>query len=452
MSHPENIFGTDGVRDRAGEGLLSDASIERFGLALASFVREGVDYIIRTPRVLIGRDTRVSGPRIEALLSESLGRRHATVESAGILPTPAISLLVDKLGYDLGVVISASHNPPEFNGLKVFDRRGRKLDVGSEQRITALYHRVPDFSERRSTAISFQPDLPRRYLDFLAQAPTIDLRGLTVVLDCACGATAPVAVQAFERAGARVIAIHTDLDGERINVDCGSLNPEAVGEVVKREGADLGVAFDGDGDRAILVDEKGEVVDGDEVMALWALDLHGRGALRRELLVTTVMSNAGMESYLRDQGISLIRTGVGDREVYQAMELNDAVLGGEQSGHIIDRQYASTGDGIRTGLAIARLLHDRGEPLSKLRAPIPRFPQVLLGVEVEHKVDFEELERVTSQIRRVEEALEGRGRLLLRYSGTEPLARILVEGPDPEENRDLAESLAELLRNEPRLH
>ncbi len=451
MSEPVNLFGTDGIRDRAGERFLSAESLERVGFALASFVRGGVDNLIRDPRILIGRDTRTSGPEIESILASAFARRGCVVDRAGVVPTPAVSNLVAELDYDLGIVISASHNPPDFNGVKVFDRRGQKLDVISEERITALYHNLPDGVDREHDDHVNRDDLVAKYLDGFAPFHG-QFEGMTIVLDCAFGATAPVAKEAYESTGARVIVLNTELDGSRINVDCGSLNPGLVAERVLAEKADLGVAFDGDGDRAILVDETGQVVDGDEVMALWALALKAQGKLTGDVLVATVMSNAGMESYLRDNGVELIRTSVGDREVFQEMELRDAALGGEQSGHIIDRAYAATGDGIRTGLSMASLIRSEGKPLSVLRKPIPRFPQILLGVEVVSKVAFNDIPEVVARANQIETTLEGRGRLLLRYSGTEPLARILIEGPDPSENESLANGLADTLRGCAALH
>ncbi|MFQ5655278.1 MAG: phosphoglucosamine mutase, partial [Planctomycetota bacterium] len=356
---PANIFGTDGVRDRGGAGLLSPESLERLGSAIAS-------YALRTrksapPTVLIGRDTRPSGPAIEASLSASLTRDGCRVVSAGVLPTPAISLLVAAGEGDLGIVISASHNPPQFNGVKLFDPEGRKLDVEEEERITRDYVAATPRPGRGAAAgvvgVDDGVQLGNLYLSRLLEAFGGNgfLGGMGVVVDCARGATAVVGPEAFRRAGARVTPLFADLDGERINAGCGSLHPEELRNRVTESGAALGIAFDGDGDRCILVDERGGLVDGDEMLALWALALQKEGRLRGSLLVATVMSNAGMESFLTGRGVRLLRTPVGDREVFEAMEREDAVLGGEQSGHVIYRPEAATGDGIRTGLHLALL-------------------------------------------------------------------------------------------------
>lgn len=442
----ENLFGTDGVRDRAGEGMLTPTALRRLGVAVGEHFGANCP---RAPRVLIGRDTRESGESIESDFGGGLAAAGCEVHTAGVLPTPGISMLVEKLDYDLGIVISASHNPAAFNGVKLFDAGGCKLAVGQEEAITRRFHATQEPAQL-GAAPQARDGFVEAYLDVLMEQMGGDgfLQGMTIALDCARGATVTTARRAYERAGATVHVICEEADGARINDGCGSLHPEPLADVVREHGAALGVAFDGDGDRSILVDEQGGVVDGDEVLTLWALALRDAGQLPGDCLVATVMSNAGMESHLREKGIEMARTPVGDREVFEELQRRGAALGGEQSGHIIYLPEANTGDGVRTGLHVARLLQNAGRSLSELRAEIPRFPQVLLNTEVARKVPFDQLSKVATAARETEERLAGRGRLLLRYSGTEPLARVLIEGPDAAENQSLAEHLIACLVDE----
>ncbi|MGA1779686.1 MAG: phosphoglucosamine mutase [Planctomycetota bacterium] len=461
---PSNIFGTDGIRDLCApdgrsDGWLNPAGLDRLAVGMARLLgraRDAGGIAASPPRVLIGRDPRTSGPAIERSLTASLERRGIAVRHGGLLPTPAVSVLVEAGEAELGIVISASHNPPEFNGVKWFGPDGAKLSEEEERRITCDVLAAPvdpEVDPGPSTlpapAAPEEEALRSLYLDRLlagfGEARPLD--GLRIVLDCARGATAPGAREAFERAGASVVVIHGEPDGERINIDCGSTHPGSLARRVVAEGADLGVAFDGDGDRAILVDEAGGTVDGDEMLAIWALDLRARGRLPGDRIAVTVMSNAGMESHLRERGVDLVRTPVGDREVHEAMRAGGLALGGEQSGHIICED-AMTGDGIRTGLALAEIVRRSGRPLSALRSEIPRYPQTLVGVQVGAKPPLEILPGVQRVVAAAKKALEGHGRILLRYSGTEPLARVLVEGRDAEENADWAERIADSLRTD----
>ena len=453
-NQPANIFGTDGIRDRGGRGWLAPEGLRRLAEAVA---RWGQRTNGPTPRVLIGRDSRTSGPEIEAILRQELERHGAAVRIGGILPTPAVSLLVAHGRADAGIVISASHNPPEDNGVKLFRSDGRKLTIAEEESISAdvlaasgeaTGETPPELSAETFVDEVLRAEYLDRLLASFGEGPFLD--GLHVVIDCARGATSVCALEAFERAGARVEAIHAEPSGAEINRGCGSTHPEAIAGVVLARGADLGIAFDGDGDRAILVDARGETVDGDDMLTLWALDLQSRGELPNDRIAVTVMSNAGMERYLAEAGVSLARTPVGDREVHQTMLREGLALGGEQSGHLIVGE-AATGDGIRTGLAMARLVHESGKPLHELRAPIPRYPQTLTRVEVASKPPLESIPAVMQIVAEGEAALADRGRILLRYSGTEPVARILVEGADEVENRDWAERIAAVLREQPEL-
>lgn len=442
----ENIFGTDGVRDREGQGALASESLRAIGVALARHLATH-----SSPRVLVGRDTRRSGPEIESRLRAELTARGVEFCSAGIIPTPAIAGLVTDHGFDLGLVISASHNPPEFNGIKIFDSRGWKLDPSVEESLTREYFNA--LVEKADPSPLADPPADQRVAEekwrqlYLDRLPVPDLSGMKIVLDCARGATSTTASEAFSRCGATVFTMNDDLDGDRINVGCGSLVPDLAGERVLAEAAAVGIAFDGDGDRALLLDDRGALVDGDDLMALWATALKTDGRLPGNTLVATVMSNAGFETYLREQGITLIRTPVGDREVFQELERTGAVLGGEQSGHLIYRPEGTTGDGIRTGLHLALLVRTSGLGLADLRAAIPRFPQTLIGVSVTQKPPFAELPGVDEAIAAAELALADSGRVLVRYSGTEPLARILIEGPEATANEALAESIAVPIRS-----
>ncbi len=450
-----NIFGTDGIRDVGGHGWLAPDKLQRLSKAIVAWGRRcGFD----SPTVLIGRDPRESGPEIEQILAKALTHFGAEVIDGGLLPTPAVSVLVAAGSADLGIVISASHNPPDFNGLKFFGPDGAKLTVAEEERITAdaFAAQSPDLDLSSRAPVASQADLKtalrEQYLEALLGSfdETDFLEGLHVVLDSARGATSLLAAEAFRRAGAKVEAIFCDPDGMQINVQCGSTHPEACAGVVLAREADLGIAFDGDGDRAILIDEKGCTVDGDEMLALWALDLLAEGQLPGQKIAVTVMSNSGMESFLEENGVELVRTKVGDRAVHQAMLDQGLALGGEQSGHLIYSD-AATGDGIRTGLQLARLIRNSKQPLSQLRAPIPRFPQTLIGIPVSSKPSLDSIPEICAIVEAAERALEGHGRVLLRYSGTEPLARVLVEGRDEQENRHWAEKISEAIREHPAL-
>jgi len=450
-----NIFGTDGIRDLGGHGWLAPDKLQRLSRAIVAWGRRcGFE----SPTVLIGRDPRDSGPEIEQILARALIHYGAGVIDGGMLPTPAVSVLVSAGSADLGIVISASHNPPEFNGLKFFSPDGAKLTVAEEERITAdaFAAESPDLDLESSAAVESHSDvetaLRERYLAELLSSfgEANFLEGLHVVLDSSRGATSLLAAEAFRRAGAEVEAIFCDPDGSQINVQCGSTHPEACAGVVLARRADLGIAFDGDGDRAILIDELGSTVDGDEMLALWALDLLAQGRLPGHRIAVTVMSNSGMESFLEEHGVELVRTKVGDRAVHQAMLDQGLALGGEQSGHLICSD-AATGDGIRTGLQLARLVRNSRQPLSQLRAPIPRFPQTLIGIPVGAKPNLDSIPEICAIVEDAERALEGHGRVLLRYSGTEPLARVLVEGRDAEENRQWADRISEVIREHPAL-
>jgi phosphoglucosamine mutase len=437
------FFGTDGIRGRAGEPPLDGPTVQKIGRAIVRALG------VSAPRVLIGRDTRESGPEIERHLAAGLMAEGAHPESAGVIPTPAIAHLarqrsgLRRRGYHLGVVISASHNPYEDNGIKVFGGAGRKFSTELEDRTEAIIAELDGQPMREARGVE-QRDLGRAYLDHLRRSyggPS--LAGMHVVVDTANGATSFLARPLFEGLGARVTAINDRPDGRNINRECGATHPECVAARVREAGADLGLAFDGDADRCILSDASGRVVDGDHVLFLAARHLHARGALKGGAVVATVMSNVGLEVALGKLGIPLVRTAVGDRNVLDEMERRDANLGGEQSGHVIFRDHEPTGDGLLTALKVLEVVKAAGRPLHELAAELVVYPQVLLNVRVRERAEIEEIPEIKERLDRARSALDGRGRLVVRYSGTEPLLRVMAEGPDEAEVRSLAEGIVE---------
>ena len=419
------IFGTDGVRDIGGKGLLSPDSVDRLGQAIAGHMRRNGT---AGGRVLIARDTRTSGPGIEKILTSALRRVGCSTIHAGVLPTPAVSLLVPDGVADLGLVISASHNPPEFNGIKILDGSGSKLDISQEEAISRDHGRHVG-QPNASLEIEMEEGLGDRYLEKLMASfpPGEFLQGLSVVLDCARGAACHWGPEAFQRAGAEVTVVHGEPDGERINVGCGSLHPEVLGEEVKRIGAAVGIALDGDADRALFCDESGTHVDGDDVIVIWARAMLEEGLLDPPIVALTVMSNVGVEEYLNRHGVSVVRTAVGDRAVAAALKESGGMLGGEPSGHIICPAEAATGDGIRTALAVARRVVQSGRPLSNLYSGIERFPQEQKTLKIQERPPLAQLSLLSATMDQAQQALGSEGRILVRYSGTEPLLRILVE-------------------------
>jgi phosphoglucosamine mutase len=434
------FFGTDGIRGRAGEFPLDPATVQKIGRAIVRALGTPA------PRVLIGRDTRESGPAIEQHLAAGLAAEGAHVESAGVIPTPAIAHLarqrsgMRRRGYHLGVVISASHNPYEDNGIKVFGGAGRKFSGELEAKTEALIESL-DGPLLNAPSVH-QHDLSRAYLRHLTRSYTGPaLAGMRLAVDCANGATSFLARDVFEGLGAQVTAIHDQPDGRNINRGCGATVPERIAELTRSSGADVGLAFDGDGDRCILADGAGRVVDGDHVLFLAARHLQARDALRGGAVVATVMSNMGLEVALGKLGVPLVRTAVGDRNVLEEMERRGANLGGEQSGHVIFLDHEPTGDGLLTGLKVLEVVRHAGRPLAELAAELAIYPQVLRNVRVREKADIETIPEVRQALDRARAALDGRGRLVVRYSGTEPLLRVMAEGPDEGEVRTLTDEI-----------
>ena len=440
------LFGTDGVRGHAGQWPLDPATVRRLG---ASIVRV-LDPSSGPARLLIGRDTRESGTWIERELAHGASLSGASVIAAGVLPTPAVAYLTRSSDVTLGAIISASHNPFEDNGIKVFSGGGQKFTEELERRVE---HEIADtgWSLPDGDAPALAPtDLGAAYRHHLREvlSDVGGLRGATLVVDCANGATTSVAPKVLADLGFDVDLIGASPDGRNINLGCGSTHPEAMAARVVERGAIAGVAFDGDGDRAILADEHGRLVDGDGVMLMCARQLQSEGRLRGNTVVATVMSNIGLELALAESGIALRRTQVGDKYVMEEIVREGFSLGGEQSGHVIFSDYLFTGDGLATALSVLRVMALTGRPLSSLASQLVTYPQVLVNVRVRQRCDLASVPAVADAMARVESRLVGQGRLLVRYSGTEPLLRIMLEGRDRDEITAWAREIADVVTRE----
>lgn len=438
------LFGTDGVRGVAGVDLTSDL-VHVLGRAAGEVLAPGGGLVV------VGRDTRLSGPMLEDALVEGLCSAGARVRLAGILPTPGIAFLTAEEEAAAGAAISASHNPVGDNGVKFFAGDGRKISVELESEIESRIEALEGAALPVGNEIGIADELAHageRYLRHACGTIGESLRGLRIVVDCAFGSAWAAAPLAFERAGAAVVALNAEPDGERINVDCGSTSLEGVAKAVVTEGADIGLAFDGDADRVLAVDERGEEVDGDRILALAAIRMLESGTLHNNLVVATVMSNLGFRRALEARGIEVMTVPVGDRFVAEAMVESGAALGGEQSGHIIFAAHAVTGDGIITGLQVAEAVAASRTPLSVLARTFEPYPQVLVNVPVRSRDALDGCERVWDAVRRAEEALGDEGRVLLRASGTEPVVRVMVEAADQKGANDAARRLAEIVRTE----
>jgi phosphoglucosamine mutase len=456
----KRLFGTDGIRGTAGRFPLDDGTVAGVGRALASSLAPGGD---RSPRILVGRDTRESGPAIEEALVRGIEAAGGRAHPRGVLTTPAVATLTRLMGFDAGVVISASHNPHQDNGIKIFSGEGFKLPDALEAAIESLVLDGPAAASDGTFASPTGPgaagalsdasplpetiadDLPGRYVSALLAVltPGTSFAGWRVVLDCAHGAATNLGPDLFRRAGAEVTPLNTAPDGRNINRECGPLHPESLSRAVKERGAHLGLAFDGDADRCLAVDRSGRVLDGDYILYLAARDMKSAGSLKRSTVVATVMSNLWLERALRKEGIGLRRAAVGDKYVLEEMRRGGYTLGGEQSGHIIFLDRATTGDGLLTGLMLLDLLQRSGIDLADWAGTIHPCPQILVNVPVRSKPPLESHPGIGPCIREEEERLRERGRVLVRYSGTEPKARIMVEG----ESRNDIEACAARLKN-----
>ena len=440
----QRLFGTDGVRGRAGEPPLDPRTIRRLGAALVRALPVSPD----RPRLIIGRDTRESGGWIERELAAGAASAGALVVSAGVISTPAVAYLTRAEGCAAGLVISASHNPFQDNGIKVFSGAGEKFTEALEAAVEAI---VADPSWSAPSGPAAEVAAVDLTADYLAHARaalggSVPGHGRRIALDCGNGATARLAPVLLRDLGFDVAAIGCAPDGRNINLGCGSTHPAVLARLVVDDGRDLGVAFDGDGDRAIFVDAHGHITDGDAVMYLCARHMKATGRLRGDAIVATVMSNIGLEIALREEGIGLVRCPVGDKYVMEEMLRRGLSLGGEQSGHVIFAESLFTGDGLVTALNVLRVMAETGLSLDHLAGGLTTYPQVLVNVRVREKLDVATLPEVREAIDGVEQRLAGRGRLLVRYSGTEPLLRIMLEGEDQQEIHAWAEEIAGAVR------
>jgi phosphoglucosamine mutase len=438
------LFGTDGVRGKAGIAPLDPSTVRRLGAALI----RAMPHVTESPQVLVGRDTRESGVWIESELAHGACGEGASVTSAGVVPTPAVAFLTRTGTYDAGVVISASHNPYEDNGIKVFSGRGEKFTEAVEREVEAIIADSSWTARAGESGDVPRADLVDAYLDHLrAVFPEASRsKRFTIALDCANGATTIVAPELFNSLGFETIVIGNRPDGRNINLHCGSTHPEQLAETVVARGCAMGVAFDGDGDRAIFVDHRGRIVDGDAVLLMCGRQLQREGRLRGNAIVATVMSNIGLELALKPLGINLVRTSVGDKYVMEEMLKQNLSLGGEQSGHIIFSDYLFTGDGLCTALNVLRTVTLTGRTLADLSADLTTYPQVLLNVRVREKVALQGVPAVADAIARVESRVAGQGRLLVRYSGTEPLLRVMLEGQQQDEIRSWAQEIVDVVK------
>ena len=446
------LFGTDGIRGIAGEPPLDARTIYATGLALGHSLRGNAE-----PKVILGRDTRESSTWIATTIAASLRKTGVRVESAGVVPTPAVAFLARNRGFDAGVVISASHNPWRDNGIKLFGGDGFKLPDAMEASIEdeILRHAkeasVPDFAEM--PRVEDNAALPEHYIHFLIESvPGLALRGLRIVADCANGAAAAVAPELFSRLGAQIpdefAMLNISPNGRNINDGCGALHPQWVAAEVQNRGAAIGLTFDGDADRCMLAGARGNVINGDAILFMVARDLQSRGMLNGNLVVATTMSNMGLEAALKRSGIRMLRAPVGDRYVLEQMQQNNAGLGGEQSGHILLPHLATTGDGLLTALVVLDLIARTGKSVDELTADLKVFPQVIVNVKVREKKPLENIPSVAERIREAEEELKDSGRVVIRYSGTEALARVMIEAESEEAMRLHADAIASAIRTE----
>ncbi|HHV22950.1 MAG TPA: phosphoglucosamine mutase [Propionibacterium sp.] len=440
-------FGTDGVRGRANQDLTATLALD-LSVAAAHVLGEAGAFAGHRPTAVVGRDPRASGEFLEAAVVAGLASAGVDVLNLGVVPTPGVAYLVSNTGADLGVMLSASHNPAPDNGIKFFARGGSKLDDAVEDAIEEhlgeewKLPQGPDVGRVRQ-----DHDLVDAYVDHLVNSlGSIRLKGIKVVVDCANGAAYQTAVQAFSQAGADVIAIHADPDGHNINADCGSTHMDSLQAAVVEHGADLGIALDGDADRCLAVDSQGEIVDGDQVLAVLALAMRENGKLVNETVVATVMSNLGFVNAMAEAGIRVDQTKVGDRYVLESMKANGFTLGGEQSGHVVMSEFATTGDGVLTGLHLMGRMASTGRSLRDLAGVMKRLPQVLINVpDVDkHRAGIEP--NLVKAVQAESRGLGMNGRVLLRPSGTEQLVRVMVEAETDQRAREVAERLADAVR------
>ncbi|MGB4504590.1 MAG: phosphoglucosamine mutase [Syntrophaceticus sp.] len=437
------LFGTDGVRGVANKELTPELAFKLGRAGAYVLGREG-----RHPSIAIGKDTRISGDMLEAALTAGILSVGGDCLRVGVIPTPGLAYLTRSYGCCAGIVISASHNPVADNGIKFFADDGFKLPDSVEEEIEKLV--LKEFVFPRPTGADIgrvidETTAPEKYLSFLKEKLDVDLKGLKIILDCANGAASHLAPRLFTDLGAVVTVLHGEPNGININDQCGSTHPDGLQQEVKSQGADLGLAFDGDADRLIAVDEQGNIVDGDQIMVICGLHRKQKGMLEGNKVTVTVMSNLGLKEAFEQAGITVQETKVGDRYIMEEMRRSGGVLGGEQSGHIIFLDRSTTGDGLVTALELLRVVQETGQPLSRLSAQMRRFPQLLVNVRVENKEALETSQDVKDAIRCAEEQLNGQGRILVRPSGTEPLVRVMGEALDEHKLKKVVDQLVEVV-------
>ena len=443
------MFGTDGVRGVAGEELTIELAT-KLGQAGAYVLTKETSH---KPTIIVGCDTRISGGMLASALMAGICSVGANAIFAGVIPTPAMAYLTRKHKVDAGVVISASHNPMEFNGIKFFNGEGYKLSDELEDEIEALISNNMEGIQLPTGSaigkIKYRFDLAREYVDFMKKTVPVDLSGMKIVIDCAEGASYKTSVDTLTELGADLVAIHTEPDGTNINANCGSTHMEELKARVVYEKANLGLAFDGDADRMLAVDENGKLVDGDEIMAICANYMKSKGTLKKNTVVVTVMTNLGFTLMGKKQGINIETTKVGDRYVLENMKANGYNIGGEQSGHVIFLDDNTTGDGLLSALHLLEVMVSTGKKLSELASVMEVLPQALVNAKVpNHKKDsFMEYPEIASAVKELEEKFAGEGRVLIRPSGTEPLVRVMIEGKDQKQIDEEANKLAEFIMN-----
>lgn len=442
------LFGTDGIRGIANEYPMTSEMALNIGRAVATLFRKDET---RT-KIVIGKDTRISGYMLEYAIVSGICSTGADAYVAGTLPTPGIAFMASSAGADAGIVISASHNPFYDNGIKIFKGDGCKLTDEEEAEIEQLIldDKITLMCKSvRETGKAYKTDdAGKRYADFLKQAisPEYSLKGMKIILDCSNGAAYKVAPEIFADLGADTESLFVSPDGKNINEKCGSQHPETLVKKVLEKGADIGLAFDGDADRLIAVSEKGNIVTGDQILAICAKNMKQKGILKNNIVVSTVMSNLGFKLALKEMGIKYIEADVGDRYVMKKMVCSGAVLGGEDSGHVIFRDHQTTGDGILTGLRLTEAMKEESKPLSELCKIMTLFPQELINVEVKSKPYIKTIPEIANEIESVKAKLGEKGRILVRYSGTQPLCRVMVEGPGSDETRRYCQQIAGIVK------
>jgi phosphoglucosamine mutase len=437
-------FGTDGIRGKPGEFPLDPSSLYWIGYILTQLLGSFFDDV----RIIIGRDTRESSPFMEKPLCAGIKEGGGEPILTGVIPTSALSFLIREFGFSGGISISASHNPFQENGIKIFDWNGVKLEERIEEEIENEIIKKERINAKIFDSIEMDYSLKKAYLDFLKSHITFSVpERFRVVIDCSNGSASSIAPSLLREFGLDVISIHSEPDGKNINLNCGSTNPDTLSKAVKENSADFGVAYDGDADRAIWSDEKGRILDGDHTLYLMGKFMKERGELSSDSIVATIMSNIGLEIALRREGLNLIRTSVGDKNVYKEMVRIGANLGGEQSGHTIFLNSLPTGDGIITTIMLLNYIFAKEKPLSELSKGIELFPQIIKNVQVRDKIPFSQIPGFTKAVENAKNKLGGEGRVVVRYSGTEPKMRIMVEGKDEKEVIGMAEELAEIVES-----